>query len=155
MSERVLAIDPGERVGWAAGTVDDGVTDITQGVHALMDFAVALDRKLDNSAKKLDDSGGGVDNYDVIVYETWRLYPAMARKMVGNDMQPAQLVGIIRFLARKHGVRLVSQGANIKEIAMKSMPEYIKQRMVACSEQHDKDALMHLWYYAFKRRTSG
>lgn len=156
MAERILAIDPGERVGWAHGVavadgedvpLDSGITLVDQrpslvitgqGVNPLKDFALKLDEV--------------IANYDTVIYETFRLYPEMGKKMVGNDMQPAQLVGIIRFLAWKHPkVKLVSQGAAIKNTALKTMPDEISARFKKSSEQHDKDALMHLWFYYWDR----
>lgn len=138
----IIAIDPGERVGWATGIVhpgDDPRLEITnQGVHALKDFALKL--------------GESINKYDVVVYETWRLYPGFQKQMTGNDMQPSQLIGMIRYLTWiTSGVKLVSQGAQIKNTAMKTMPQEIKDRMEHSTEQHDKDALMHLWYYYFRR----
>jgi hypothetical protein len=149
MAERILAIDPGERVGWAHGVADvtrlsgggEPIHDLEitgQGVSPLKDFALKL--------------GESIGNYDTVIYETWRLYPEMGKKMTGNDMQPAQLVGMIRYLAWTHPqVKLVSQGAAIKNTALKTMPEEISKRFKKSSEQHDKDALMHLWFYFWDR----
>lgn len=137
-SLKVIAIDPGERTGWARATVVDGVIgEPVHGVSALQDFALKL--------------GQVISDYDVVIYETWRLYPHMARKMIGNDMQPSQLVGIIRYLGWTNpGVKLVSQGANIKDYADKTMPEPWQERMAVASEEHDQDALRHLWYWYWR-----
>lgn len=131
---RVLAIDPGERVGWAHGIFsDDGVEVTGRGVTPLRDFAIKL--------------GEVAGNYDEIVYESWRLYPGMAKSMIGNDMQPSQLVGIIRYLGWINPeVNMVVQGASIKDTALKTMPEDLTESLKQSSEQHDQDAIMHLWY---------
>ena len=137
--ERILTIDPGERVGWARGVVVDGaLTDVVHGVSALYDFALKL--------------GKSLDNYDTLVYETWRLYPHMAKTMIGNDFQPVQLVGIIRYLSwiTPH-IKLVSQGANCKKTGLKVMSDDLKSRLSSSSEQHDQDALMHLAYYYWEK----
>ena len=132
---RTLAIDPGERVGWAVGDANpNGLDILEQGVHPLKDFALKL--------------GEVIANYDVVVYESWRLYPNAAKTMIGNDMQPSQLVGMIRYLGWLNPqVKMVVQGANIKETALKTMPEHIHERLAKSSEQHDQDAIMHLWFY--------
>jgi hypothetical protein len=132
---KAIAIDPGERVGWATSILTSTeLTDIKQGVTPLKDFAMKL--------------GKVAGEYDVIVYEAWRLYPAAAKSMIGNDMQPSQLVGMIRYFGWLNPqVKMVVQGANIKTTAEKTMPDWFKERMALSSEQHDQDALMHLWHY--------
>lgn len=135
MPETVLAIDPGERVGWATGSLDHAEFKVVeQGVHGLRDFAIAL--------------GKNINKYDTLVYEAWRLYPNAGKAMIGNDMQPSQLVGIIRYLGWINPtVRVVTQGATIKKTALKTMPEDVTARFKRSTEQHDKDAVMHLWHY--------
>lgn len=139
--ERVLAVDPGERTGWARALINTEtgeLTEISQGVSPLKDFALALHKR--------------IDTYDTLVYEVWRLYPHKAKKLVGNDMQPSQLVGMIRLCAWLHPkVKLVSQGARIKKVADATMPDELKQRMSLSSEEHDQDALRHLWHYAWSK----
>lgn len=144
-TERIIALDPGERTGWAAGVWDPQagqLGELRQGVATLKDMAMAL--------------GDRIHTYDTVIYETWRLYPHMARAMTGNDFQPVQLVGIIRFLSWQHPhIKLVSQGANIKDTALKTMPKELADRFKRSSEQHDKDALMHLWHYIWRTRIDG
>lgn len=139
MPETVLAIDPGERVGWAHGVLDDSSFEVTgQGVTPLRPFALKLEEVW--------------PNYDTVVYESWRLYPTAGKTMIGNDMQPSQLVGMIRFIGWHHQpqVGMVVQPAKIKDTALKTMPEWLHERMKLSTEQHDQDALMHLWHYYWK-----
>src|SRR5690606_27995118 len=121
--------------------IDDGeiVPDsIEQGVTPLKDFAVTLHDRF--------------ENYDTVVYETWRLRPDMAKKMVGNDFQPVQLIGMIRLLGWVHPeVRLKSLGPNTKGTGRKVMPEFLKERLAHSSEEHDKDALDLLSYYWWEK----
>lgn len=149
--ERVLAIDPGERVGWARAVLHPdgvlrwtdpdtegtcpGVRDVVQGVTPLKDFALKL--------------GEVFGEYDTVVYETWRLYPHMAKKLIGNDMQPSQMVGIIRYCAWLNPkVKLVSQGADTKNLADNAYGAWLAPRFELSTEEHDKDALRHLvWYW--------
>lgn len=138
---KLLAIDPGERVGWATGVVHPDVPKLevtNQGVNTLKDFAITL--------------GERIHDYDVVIYEVWRLYPHMAKRMVGNDFQPSQLIGVIRYLSWIHpNVKLVSQGASIKNTALKTMPDELKERMSKSSEQHDQDAIQHLWHFYWSK----
>jgi hypothetical protein len=139
--ERVLAIDPGERVGWARASMDAGLmpghggAELVQGVTPLKDFALKL--------------GEVFGDYDTVIYETWRLYPHKAKALIGNDMQPSQLVGIIRYLGWINPqVKLVSQGADTKTLADKAYGSWLAPRFALSTEEHDKDALRHLvWYW--------
>lgn len=139
---KVLAIDPGERVGWATGSLADGALDI--GDHGIT--------KLWPFAKKL---GEVFTDYDVVIYETWRLRATMAKKFIGNDFQPVQLIGVVRYLAMLNPqVKLVSQGPAIKSTAEKTVPDDLRKRLDALPKAHDEchdyDALLHLWHWYWK-----
>lgn len=149
----LAAFDPGERTGYVVVRVcpyfkpgsnaDDGFLILDQGVLTVDEVGAKL--------KWL------ITKRDVVVYETWRLYADYAMQMIGNDMQPSQVVGMIRYatwLARREEVRaitLVAQGATVKKPAVKTMPDWLKAHMAKSSEQHDQDAIMHAWFYATKR----
>lgn len=140
---RALAIDPGERVGWANGRVVGGGLAIEgHGITKLWDFAVKL--------------GEVFADYDVVIYETWRLRATMAKKFIGNDFQPVQLIGVIRYLHMIHPtVKLVSQGPAIKSTAEKTVTPELRERLdklpKAHDECHDYDALLHLHHWFWKR----
>lgn len=147
---RVLAIDPGERVGYATGEiVDDPVKPGAKtlrvtghGISFLKDFAL-----------KLHEVAGG---YDVIVYETWRLRAALANRFAGSDFPAVQLVGMIRLCAWVNpNVKLVGQGPAIKSTALKTVGPDIKRILdglpKAHDDAHDGDALMHLHYYFWSK----
>lgn len=138
-TERILVIDPGDRTGWVRAVIADGqITEVTQGVNALKDFALALHK--------------GFANYDTVVYETWRLYPEKAKTMVGNDFQPVQLIGMIRLLGWLHPtVRIRNLNPTVKTTGRKVMPDVLKERLPHSSEEHDKDALDLLSFYWWDR----
>jgi len=156
---RVLAIDPGERVGWAHGDVyvppkgglrgqmvgNDGSPDLRvtgHGISFLKDFALKLHEV--------------ASTYDVIVYETWRLRADKARAFIGNDFQSSQLIGMVRMCAWLNPrVTLISQGPGVKSTADRSMPEWLRAKIAALpaahDDSHDGDALRHLWHYFWER----
>lgn len=135
MTETVLVIDPGDRTGWARAVIEDGViAEVGQGVTPLRDFALTLGKR--------------IEGYDTVAYETWRLHPDMAKKMVGNDFQPVQLIGIVRYLTWVHPhIRLKSLEPGCKKTGRKVMPEVLSKRLRHSTEEHDKDALDLLSYY--------
>jgi len=93
--------------------------------------------------------------FDVIVYETWRPRPidGSMNWIQGNPLLAAQLVGMIRLIGWLSGATLRGQGPDIKKAAFaqieSGMPgtAILKRRIHSSTEQHDKDALAHLWRY--------
>lgn len=153
---RVLAIDPGERVGWATGVIawEDGVGAVSSdppllhvqnhGISHLKEFALKLHKV--------------AGNYDRIVYETWRLRPQMARKFIGSEFPTVQLIGMIRLCAWANGVPVYAQGPDTKATATRTLAaghhpdiaERIAKLPKVHDEAHDGDALLHLWFHFFK-----
>ena len=163
---KVLAIDPGERVGWATGEVlwkvrpkngeilfgvqpDETVetekfVDLTIGSHgitALKPFAL-----------KLFEAIGG---YDVVIYETYRISANHIKHHIGSDVPTLQLIGMIRAAAWLHPqVKLVAQGPATKATADRTMPDDLRERIAklpaAHDDSHDGDALRHLAFWHWK-----
>lgn len=141
--KKVLVIDPGERVGWCTAEVAEGtltkpgIKPIERGVTPLKDFAL-----------KLNDV---FSDYDVVVFETWRLRPDVAKKLVGNEFLPSQLIGIIRFLGwLNRKVKLVPLAPQQKQMHEGTIPKYLRNWYKDSSEEHDKDAVQLLWAYYFR-----
>lgn len=157
---RVLAVDPGERVGWCTATVHEDVMPRSQwpnefevtahGISFLKDAALAI-----HKAVVLED------RIDVIVYETWILTARGARVSVGSDMQSSQFVGMVRQSAWLNPrVQLVPQSPGAMRSADKSMrahpsgaamQEIIDKLPKAHDDSHDGSALRHAWTYFFER----
>ncbi len=147
---RVLAIDPGERCGWATGTIADAGLEVQDhGISFLKDMALAVHR-----AVVLED------RYDVVIYETFRLTHKGARVSVGSDLQTSQVIGMIRLSAWLNPrVQLVPQTPGDKTTARLSLRnpggEDILARLDKLPKSHDDghdgDALLHLWNFYFKR----
>lgn len=149
---KVLAIDPGERVGWAVGEVgcldvgDDPAVGqhlsvLTHGITALKPFALKLFE--------------AIAGYDVVVYETYRISANHVKHHIGSDVPTLQLIGMIRAAAWLHpAVKIVGQGPAIKKTADKTMPADLAERIAALpaahDDSHDGDALRHLWHWHWK-----
>lgn len=151
---RVLALDPGERVGWArADIADDGSwSDLRHGITPLRDMAVAVHRSLVDATWQ--DVHPAV--YDVVVMEDWRLYPGNAKSMVGSSFPSVQFVGMVRLCCWLSGTKLVMQGAVTKKTADKTAARLrpdlyeLVTRPISHDDGHDQDALRHLWFYTYK-----
>jgi hypothetical protein len=143
MSERVIAMDPGHRTGWAEAHIEENsLAGITHGVLPCKEMALMLDEHTTKWA--------GL--YDAIVYETWRPRPQNGSMdwIQGNALIEVQLIGQIRLIGWRSNAKLVGYGPDRKSVALRSMPQALLDRLKGCHEQHDQDALMHLWMYAFE-----
>jgi uncharacterized protein YdeI (YjbR/CyaY-like superfamily) len=143
---KVIAIDPGERVGWATFEVRPAAPEggpaelvvVNHGISFLKDFALTFHKK--------------AKDYDVMVYETWRLRAAMASKFAGNDFPTVQLIGMLKLSCWLNpSIKVVSQGPNVKSTADRTMPDDLRQRIAALpaahDDSHDGDALRHGWHW--------
>lgn len=148
-SRTVLALDPGERVGWARATVDEdgGWTELRHGITPLRDMAITLSAQ--------------AKNYDTIVVEDWRLYPHMAKSMTGSSFPSVQFIGMVKLLCWLGPIEYVTQGAAVKNTADKAMSRIMPDllgmvtRAVAHDDGHDQDALRHLFYWTWKHTRLG
>jgi hypothetical protein len=138
-TKTILAFDPGERTGWVLAEADLADPE---------SFAV-LDQGVWTVVEVMDGLPALVKRADVVVYETWRLYESHALAMIGNDMQPSQVVGMIRMAARKAKKPVKSQGAAIKNVAFATVPKWVIKHLAKSSEKHDQDAILHAWYYVW------
>ena len=154
---RVLAVDPGERVGWARGLIAD--LTHTQGYHTLEVEAHGI-AYLKDAAMQVYNAVVVEDRIDVVIYETFILTARGAKVSVGSDLQTAQFVGMVRLAAWLNPrVKLVPQGPSAMSSANKSMrgqasADDIQERLAKLpkshDESHDGSALRHLWTYFFE-----
>lgn len=146
---RVAAFDPGERTGFVVVLVEASFDPTTTNGFSIEQQGVLTVRQVGHQLREI------LEPVDLVTYETWRLYKTHAELMIGNDMQPSQVVGMIRYEAWLQGKKVVSNGADIKGLAVQTMPNTLREYMDLSSEQHDKDAIMHAWYVAWRHHYTG
>jgi hypothetical protein len=143
---RVLALDPGEKVGWACADIDPtsgAWQNLTHGITELWQMAESIHAV--------------ADKYDLIIYENWLLYAAKAQEMVGSSFPSVQFIGAVKLSARLAGTRVITQSAQIKEHADKAMKVLMPDmyelvtRPVRHDDGHDQDAIRHLFYWTLTR----
>ena len=92
----------------------------------------------------LEEVFGRLGPGDIVVAESFRLYPGMGRRLVWNDLVAAQVFGVIVYLAKQAGVDIVAQPAAMaKRIAL--VPRH--KDLVGVSK-HAKEALRHVIAFA-------
>lgn len=166
MTKRVLALDPGDKVGWARADIhDDGTwTRFRHGILQLKPAALAVDSALTKPPSSASWPGTHLPEYDVVVCEDWRLYAHMAKHLVGSEIPSAQFIGMVKLACWKSGVPLVMQFArqvnsNKPEIlapaeaTMKRLRPDLFELVTqpgAHDDLHDMVAIKHLWLYTVK-----
>lgn len=170
--KRVLALDPGDRVGWARVDIDDdgSWSNLRHGISELKPTALKVDQALTYQivpSAWAPGQGPSCDDppcYDVVICEDWRLYAHQAKHMVGSEIPSAQFIGMVKLACWKSGVPLVMQFAKTvnsnrpgvlspAESSMKRIrPELFELVMQpgAHDNLHDMVAIKHLWAFTFK-----
>ena len=144
---RILALDPGEATGWAWGDLDEN-GDLTVGASGWdpwKSVVMHLAQKQVLASQR---------TYDTLVYETWRLRGSSAKQLIGSDMQSSQCVGCIKLCGWLSGARIVGQEPAIKDVIdaiMGGPAAYLPASPV----DHNKDALRHLYMFAYKEKNRG
>lgn len=122
---KILAIDPGETTGI--------VLMDTNNLGSLQGATVHLWNRIDLIMQEMGP--------DVVVMEAWRLYPHMAKIMIGNEFLPVQVIGVVRYLAETGHIPVVQQtAAQAKDIRPSEIPASI-------SDPHLRDAWRHAEVY--------
>jgi hypothetical protein len=129
---KVIALDPGPTTGVV---VYDDELDQLSGFHVDMDglMTYLLMQK----------------SVDVYVFEEFRLYPWLAKQQAFSEFESAQIIGMLRILAKARNIRLVKQTASARKMSTEAMIESClsgkeTQIEVVNENQHSRDALHHL-----------
>lgn len=154
---RVLALDPGQRVGWA--TAETVVRDQEPAELRVLGHGIWPIR---NAALQVHNLVVTQDCIDVVVYEKWLLTTRGARVLVGDDMQSSQFIGAVRLCCWLNPrVKVTPQPARRDYPYRRSLTcghpaaQDILDRLAklpkAHDEAHDGSALQHLWDWFFER----
>jgi hypothetical protein len=147
---KVLAIDPGERVGYATASIDlppDGgsiLTVETYGIARLKDFAVSLPE--------------AIKKYDVVIAEDYRISPAKLKIHAGSNVPTIQLLGMIRLCCWLNPTikfvlqQPVRQGQGTDRIIAANrifdpVADIIAKAPASHDESHHVSALKHLCFW--------
>jgi len=123
---RVLAFDPGVTTGWA---FFDGP-----------ELVVCGEAKWDEVANVIE-----TNEADVIVYESWRLYPWKKNQAVWDEFPAVQVIGIIKEFARRLGIPIVEQAASVKQVMTDN--HLRKCGLWVKGSTHMRDAIRHAAFY--------
>ncbi len=130
---RVLSMDPGDHTGWMFMEDDQ----ISSGGTVVLD--------LEQIASTIETL-----NPDVVIYETFRLYPQAAKHLVNNDFYTCQVIGAIKLTCLRLGIPyVVPQAPKLKEFSggFDSRWKAYRARKDVAFTEHMKDAYLHVRYY--------
>ena len=136
---KVLILDPGESTGWLLVKLDSDEYSIISGGtmpkdHNVVGTLISFEKP------------------DVIVYETFNMYPGKAKALSWNSFYPCEVIGVIKYEAFKVGAELVGLRPSTKKYAGGfDYPEWIKFRSSHDYTEHTKDTwLLFMYWYRNK-----
>lgn len=132
----ILAFDPGGTTGYAVYDSDDN-TCLELGQFETW-----------SKVKRLLHAQAGKAWFppDVVIYETFRIFPSVAKSLSWQELLAPQVIGVIRYLCQEQDILCVEQGPSVRKSGNK--PCFGEHPRTV----HEKDALQHAIAYA--RRTS-
>lgn len=143
---RVLAMDPGERVGWARvemGPKGEFLEEPHYGISSLKDMALRLEAVY--------------HTYDVVIYEDFAISESHCKELRGSRLPTVQFIGMVRLLGwRAPNTVLVKQYPKDKPTALKTMKKLRPELFEVVTEPirhddgHHQDALLHLHHYSWR-----
>lgn len=135
---KIMVFDPGDSTGWVMSNTDKFTLS---GGTLYKDMAFLYTMIT-------------IEKPDIIVFETFHLYPGAAKHLIYNDFYPCQVIGVIKLAALNYGVQyLVEQAPSIKKYSggidnrFKDMMRRIKVSNGEDLTEHIKDAYLHLKYF--------
>lgn len=139
-----LALDPGEKVGWARVVIPEGrAWEDCEWDHGILPLREAAIYTAKNAA-----------GFDKIIYETWRLSAEAAKTSVGSDIPSIQFVGMVRLAAWLGKTPVVPQAPIKMSTARKTAPAFLRdiiaREPLRHDDAHNVSALLHLWYFLWK-----
>lgn len=134
----IACFDPGNHTGW----VMDNNGDIVGGTFLEVSMYEQISRLFDEYP------------IDIVVYETFNLYPGMSKHLAWNSFYPVEIIGILKYECWRRGIKMIGQSPSIKKYAGTIDPEVVKylkqeppQEYFGKFTEHTKDALLHLMYF--------
>ena len=157
MSEKWLAIDPGEDTGWSLW--EDSKL-VESGTEKMWEFGDAVFRAVFHpyTGEVFDDEelAGKFVGVKKLVVEDWRIYPWEAKKgtMNWDQCRTARLIGALTIIARQGGLEFTLQPAKIKERAEAAGAEVYFSTPLH-ENRHANDAIRHgVYHLAIERGAS-
>lgn len=131
----VIALDPGNSTGWVFREEEDGkIIGGTVG-ESHKDVWRLLSKYLP----------------DVVVFETFQMYPGKAQKLIWNTFYPCEVIGVIKLWASVFDCTIVGLQPSVKKFALAASEVDLWKTVERVDDQpateHMRDAVRLLRYY--------
>ena len=130
----ILVFDPGESTGWCYGNSNGAIRGGTLSKNHIAVGALI---------KQCQP--------DIVVLESFHLYPQMAKSLAWNSFYPCEVIGVIKYVCSDplNPIPIVEQAPSVKKYfgGFKMDWEELKDRCKGNCTEHTKDAYMHLRYF--------
>lgn len=130
----ILAFDPGKLTGMAVAEFQNGTTATFIDVNEFSTFT-----RLPELFKMCDP--------DVVIYETFHLFPWKAHRLIWDDFVACEVIGVIKHYADislSPGSLLIGQSPQQKKFFNNAR---LKELGFNLNSEHKRDAVRHLLYY--------
>lgn len=122
----ILTFDPGESTGWCYLSRDNELSCGT------------ISKNHSKVAAKIEELIP-----DIVIYESFNLYPSMAKSLAWSSFYPCEVIGVIKYVATLNKCEIISQQPSVKKFAG-PLPKGYNPPV---KTEHSKDATQHLCYY--------
>lgn len=142
MTTKVMVFDPGESTGWLCAEVNEQYE-----IEHLDGGTLPQDHDSFRNLPSIYDP-------DTVVYETFQLYPGMAKAMSWNTFYPCEVIGVIKFAFFES--EIVGLAPSVKKFAggfddtwedFQMGRSGLKEGNVHAVTEHTRDAYLLLKYY--------
>lgn len=132
---RIMCLDPGDHTGWFFINIDENGQRTYRGGTAQrshMEVAELFQ----------------IYNPDIVVMESFHLYPGMAKSLSWNSFYPCEVIGVIRYICQRDKRMLIEQSPSIKKYSGGLNQLWVSIRNTFEYTEHTKDAFLHWRYFA-------
>lgn len=136
----IMAIDPGGTTGWCV--IETPFNLLAADQFRNSNHIITIEMLLDKYKP------------DVVVVESFHLYPWMAKTFTFQQLPVAELIGKIEYVVTKRGIVLHKQPASARKIIKRKVLEATGIAKHLRGKQHARDAVMHALAYSLKKNPS-
>lgn len=143
MDCKVIALDPGETTGYFVKRYPENCHRLTEGIVVEGGTVGRNHLEVFNLLDRVAP--------DVVILETFALYPGKAKSLSWNSFYPCEVIGVIKLWLMLHPeVIKVEQAPSVKKYAggLREDFQYFQHYLLKeHMSEHVKDAYMHIKYW--------